>query len=127
MAITNPAELDLLRRNTKAFIDVNSITLALVPRIKIRQGTGSVWQDQAPRLPQRLRLIDQSTSNAPVPGTLAGADGIQRKVQFQLLGQHDAVFGLYDYWQADGMRYEIAEVFPPNGYEQRAQVICYGY
>lgn len=115
------------RRQTDAFIEANQFQVALIPREPVKTGTGTTLVDQTPRLLQTFRLIDQSTPTGTQPGTLIGADGRQRKVEFQLLGQYDAQMGRYDYWvDSDGVRLELAEVLPENGYERRAQVVRYG-
>jgi hypothetical protein len=120
-------EIAMKRRNTKAFIDANPSTLVLIPRVKVNGPTGVRLVDQTPRLAQTLRLIDQSAPGGPTPGTVAGADGKQRKVEFQMIGNWDAVFSVLDYWlDVDGSRLEVAEMLPYNGYERRAQVVRYG-
>lgn len=122
-----PAELRLHRRNTEAFIKANPIDLALIPRVATNSGTGQSLVDQQQRPVQRLRLIDQSRTFGPEPGMVRTSDGQQRKAEFQLLGEHDAVIGLYDYWKdSNGILFEVAELLPRNGYEVRAQVVCYG-
>lgn len=120
-------ELAYQRRNTKAFIDANSIELALIPRVRENTGSGSKLVDQAQREVQTLRLIDQTRTTGPEPGTVLAADGKQRKAEFQLLGEHDAVIGVYDYWiDSSGIKYEVSNLIYRNGYEVRAQVIRYG-
>lgn len=120
-------ELALHRANTKAFIDVNSVTLTLVPRVRQNTAYGTDLVNQAPRAPQVCRLIDQSGTGSPTPGEVRGADGRQRKVQYQLLMEYDATLGLYDCWTDDlGIIWEVAELFPDNGYERRGKVIRYG-
>ncbi len=121
------AELEVNRLNTTAFIDANPLVVTLIPRERVSDGEGTRMIDQAPRAPQKMRMIDQSYFRGPVPGTLTGADGIQRKVAFQLLGDWDATVGLYDYWiDEEGIRCEVADLLPFNKYEVRAQVIRYG-
>jgi hypothetical protein len=119
-------EIAVKRRNTNAFIGANRLSVVLIPRVPVQTGSGTRWADQTPRSPQVVRLIDQSSAGGPNPGTVAGADGKQRKVEFQMIGNWDAVFGLYDYWMDAGTRLEVAELLPYNGYERRAQVVRYG-
>lgn len=126
--MTAPAvELRVHRAQTKDFISKAYTDLALVPRVKTRTGAGTVWTDQPARAVQRFRLIDQSGARSSDAQTYIGADGKQRKVRYQLLGEHDAVIGLNDTWvDSDGIRWEVADLMPFNGYERRAQVVRYG-
>lgn len=120
-------ELALHRRMTKAFIDANPIEIALIPRTVVNTGTGQQMVDGTQRPAQTFRLIDQTRTTGPEPGTVLAADGQQRKAEYQLLGEHDAIVGLYDYWTDDQeIRFEVANIIHHNGYEVRAQVIRYG-
>lgn len=123
----NPTEVKMQRRQTAAYIEANPLEVALIPRVPVKTGTGTTLTDQPPRPLQTFRLIDQSAPTGTQPGTVVGADGRQRKVEFQLLGNYDAQMGKYDYWvDSDGVRLELAELLPDNGYERRAQVVRYG-
>lgn len=123
----NANELRLYRKGTLAFIAANSIVLRLIPRTRVSSGTGSRLVDELPRVEQTLRLIDQTRSFGPEPGTVLTGDGQQRKAEFQLLGMYDAVIGLYDYWVDDkGIRFEVGNLVHYNDYEVRAQVVRYG-
>lgn len=119
-------ELAAQRRVTAAFIAANPSSIVLTPRLRVKTGTGTTWQDQPPRAAQTFRLIDQSSPSGNQP-TAVSIDGSQRKVTYQLLGAWTTIIGLYDYWiDGDGFRCEVAELLPDNGYEQRAQVVRYG-
>lgn len=120
-------ELKLQRRNTAAFIAANSIQIALIPRKRVNTGTGSRLVDEEPRTGQTFRLIDQTRTFGAMPGLVIASDGKQRKADYQLLGEHDVVIGLYDYWiDAYGTKFEVGELLARNGYERRAQVVRYG-
>lgn len=121
------AELEVNQRNTKAFIDANPVELVLRTRIRTNTGSGVKEEEGPQRDPQIFRLIDQTRTSGPEPGTVQANDGVQRKIEYQLLGVHDAVIGLYDFWvDSAGIRFEVADLIPFNGYEVRAQVIRYG-
>lgn len=121
------SELDHQIINTKAFIDANPVWLTLVPHTREKTGTGTRYIPGTPRPMQKLRLIDQSSTSGPQPGAVAGSDGIQRRVEYQMLGLPDAEIGKYDRWQdAHGIWWEVADLLPDNGYERRAQVVRYG-
>lgn len=120
-------ELEAQRRITKAFIAAHPVQVVLIPRLLTKTATGTKLVDQAARPAQTVRLIDQSAAGGTTPGVVKAADGQQRKVEFQMLGAWNVDFGLYDYWLDDaGLRLEVAELLPFNGYERRAQVVRYG-
>jgi hypothetical protein len=125
--MASAGELQVNRVNTEAFIAANPSYVALIPRTATKTGEGILYVDGPPRASQRFRLIDQSSTNGPQPGSIVGADGTQRRVDYQLLGKFDAIVGLNDYWvDAAGIRWEVAELLPDNGYERRARVVRYG-
>jgi hypothetical protein len=120
-------EMAINRRNTVAFITANPVIISLTPRARINSGTGARWAPGVVRDPQQFRLVDQSSTSGPVPGRIVAADGVQRQVQFQLLGAWDSLIGLWDFWRDEqGILFEVAELLPWNGYEQRAKVVRYG-
>lgn len=123
----SPAELKYQRANTRAFIDANPVMVALTPQTLVKTGTGTKYVPGTPRPAQKARIIDQTRTFGPEPGTAVGADGKQRKLEFQLLLEHDGVVGVHDFWlDAEGVRWEVADVLPNQGYEVRAQVMRYG-
>lgn len=120
-------ELSAHRATTLAFISYNPTVVNLVPRTRVKTGSGTRLVEGPPRGPQTLRIIDQSSPKGPTPGMVIAGDGKQRKVEYQLLGPYNASIGLYDVWEdGNGIRWEIAEILPDNGYERRAQVVRYG-
>lgn len=122
-----PNELRLQKKQTKAFIDANPIQLRLTPRTRANSGTGSRLEDQPMRAEQTFRLIDQTRTFGPEPGTVQSGDGQQRKAEFQLLGEAGTEIGKYDYWlDTNGTRFEVVNVVYDNAYEVRAQVVRYG-
>jgi hypothetical protein len=126
--MSNESELAVNRKNTLRFIAARPIVLALIPQTRVKTASGGFRYVDAPmRDEQTLRVIEQASAYGNSPGLLQAADGKQRRVQYQLLGAYDAVIGVRDYWiGADGLRYEVAELLPFNGYERRGQVIQYG-
>jgi hypothetical protein len=119
-------EVELKRRNTKAFIDSNPVVITLIPRSPFKSGTGTRLVDQKARAAQTFRLVDLSGSGGTSPGIVASADGKQRKVEFQAIGNWDATILVGDYWLDGSDRLEVAELLPYNGYERRAMVVRYG-
>lgn len=123
----DPNELRLNLKQTQAFIDANPKQIRLIPRVKTNAGSGSRFQDQSPRELQTFRLIDQTRTFGPEPGTMFTGDGQQRKAEFELLGMPDAQIGANDYWvEGDGTRFEVLNRVWDNPYEVRAQVVRYG-
>lgn len=117
------AELKYQRANTAAFIGSNPTRIVLIPRIKTKDGAGTRWTDQPPRLQQTFKLIDQSSSFGPTPGLIRTSDGVERLMDFILIGAHDSAVALWDYWTDANGVWEIAQLFPPNQYELRAAVV----
>ena len=117
------AELRFQRSNTVAFIEANVTILALIPRTRMKDGSGTRMVNGTARPSQRLRLIDQSAERTPIPGLVRTSDGVERPIDFMLLGRHDADIQLWDYWVDATGTYEVAQVFPWNQYEVRAAVV----
>lgn len=127
MRPVDASELRFNIKQTKAFIAANPIQLRLIPRVRVNSGSGSRLVDQAPRAEQTFRLIDQTRTFGPEPGTVLTGDGQQRKAEFQLLGEPGAVIGKFDYWlDAAGTKFEVVNLIFNNPYEIRAQVVRYG-
>lgn len=118
------AEIKYQRVQTRAFIASNPTSIALIPRVRQMDGRGVRWVSQTARDPQTFKIIDQSSTGGGVPGVLVAADGKQRLIAYQLLGDADAIVGLYDCWEMNGEWWEVAELLPANGYEIRAQVVA---
>lgn len=115
----NPLELPTQRRLTKAFIDTMPVTITLTPRLQERKASGGyTWAEQAPRVPQVLRLVEPSGA----PQIVTTADGKERLIEFLLIGQHDAEIGVYDIFTHEGLDYEVLSLYHFNGWERRAQV-----
>jgi hypothetical protein len=55
-------------------------------------------------------------------------DGIEREIDLTLLGPWDAQLDIGDWWRdGEGLKYEIIEMVPYNGYEVRALVVKSGH
>lgn len=120
-------ELKAQRRITAAFIQVNPTQITLSAYRRVNSGTGAKYLKEKDRKQQTFRIIDQSSISGPQPGTVLASDGKQRKIECQLLGEHDVEIGLYDRWTDErGVIWEVADLFMDNGYERRAQVVRYG-
>lgn len=124
--MASAGELKYQRANTKAFIDANSVSLVLTPRTKHIDGSGWRFADEAPRAAQTVRLIEQTSggsSPGPQPGLIQTSDGRERLVDYTLLMEYDGIVELWDYWVDAEGTWEVAQIFPFNGYEVRAAVV----
>lgn len=119
------SELDINRKNTLAFIAAKPSTLALTARTK-EDTPGGGWKwvvADNPREPQTMRIIEMGTQVTPPIITLT--NGKQREVEFWLLGAHDAVMEIGDFWVAtDGTQrvWEVGDIVRSNDYEVRGLV-----
>lgn len=119
----NQRELAAQRRMTHAFIQTAPRNVSLVPRTKVRKPSGGfAWQEQAPRPEQVFKLNEPGVVPAPV----VTVDGIQRVVEFEMIGEWDSTIGRHDVFELDGARWEVVEVAHYNGWEQRAIVAKFG-
>lgn len=127
--MTHELELKVNRRNTVAFIEERPTTIVLKPQRKVRSATGGyTYAFDPPRAPQTFRIIEKgvglSGPSAPIQRTL---DGIERTLEFMLLGDYSADIARYDVWTDDEERsWEITELYADNGYEVRAIVVRHG-
>jgi hypothetical protein len=120
-------ELNVQRANTKAFIDANPILLTLYPQELVKTGGGTRYSALPARPAQKARLIDQTRTFGAQPGRLTAGDGAQRIITYQLLMEWDALIARDDYWiDADGIRWNVLDLLPNNGYERRAEVNRHG-
>lgn len=118
-------ELAVNRDLTTWFIAANSIWLRVTPVRKQRTGSGGTALVNLPeRVPQKMRLISMSASQKPK----ITDDGIEREIDLTLLGEWDCQLDVGDWWvDGEGLKYEIVEMVPYNGYEVRALVVKSGH
>lgn len=120
-------ELFINRRQTLLFIAARPLTVALLPTIRTKTTSGGFLLSDGPaRDADTFRLIEQASAYGNSPGLLQSQDGKQRRVTFQLLGSWQSIIEVGDHWISDGMRFEVAELLPYNGYERRGRVVQYG-
>ena len=122
---TKSFELELLRKQTLAFIRTNLTVLSLVPRGNIEADDGGrIFTDLPPRPAQEFRLIPQTD------GERARKDdnGESNQYPFILLAPWDATIHELDFWEEPEteMRWEIDSLVHFNGYERKAMVTAYG-
>lgn len=116
-------ELKVNRRITTAFIATQPVPIVLIPRLKTKQPTGgTTWVKQPARAAQTLRLVEPPSSGPPT----RTADGINRVVEFMIMGEYDASIGVYDIFDHDGGTWEVVYLYHFNGWERRAEVARHG-
>jgi len=119
------SELTIQRQLTKAFIDTMPVTLVLTPRTKVPTDIGGfTWQEEEPRLPQVLRFVELDTSRPNDP--IRTQDGIERRADFMLIGEWDAIIEVNDIFTYDGDSFTVIEMYYDNGWEVRAKVARHG-
>lgn len=121
-------EIRIQRRNTSAFIAADPTDLGLTPRVEtVTPGGGKTFSDGIQRVTQRFRLIPASHVERPLSGVAATASGQQRRHDFTLLGEWNALMEPGDWWDDErGERWVIDEMVPHNGYETRGLVTSFG-
>lgn len=118
-------ELEHQRRNTKAFIDADPLTLELIRKPRIDTADGG-WKFGEPTTvpPQVLRLIPQSD----VMPLVQTPDGVQLTPSYVLLGEWTADIQRWDAFAVGGVKFMIVSPIrpdvriKPNAYEQKADV-----
>ena len=125
--MSTATEARVQRANTAAFIAANPISLELIPTTRTKTAAGGfLGSDGQRRVAQTFRLVEQTHTFGNAPGRLRTPDGTQERVDYMLVGAYDSVMEVGDYWtDADGVRFEILELMPFNGYERRGQVRKY--
>lgn len=120
------SELAVQRKITKGFIAAQPVMITLVPRAQVKQPSGGTrWENGEPRVAQTMKIIEPTLGVGNTRPTVA-VDGIERVVEYILLGAWDAVIGVYDTFEHDGGRWEVVQLIHDNGYEQRASVARHG-
>lgn len=127
---TNRTELEtnILRKQTKAYIDDSPFTVRLVPYPETRTAAGGKTRaGGVPRKPQTFRLVplDRMASATTNLQTGRPADGKEHQANFMLMGEWDLEIGRGDKFTGeDGTVYEVVEVQPSGSapYLRRAKV-----
>jgi hypothetical protein len=119
------AETVMQRNLTHWFIMSDPMEIALTPYAELRTGSGGVaLQAQPPRETQTFRLIPFSAFESPVRSP---DQGVQRKYDFTLLGEWNAIMDVNDRWTDEvGQTWVIDNLVSANGYERKGLVISYG-
>jgi hypothetical protein len=120
------AALEVNRRLTSAFIAQLPTVLVLTPRTTTKLPAGGTkLVDGAPRPAQTMTLIEQS-SLAGQPTPTRTLDGVERRVEFEIVAEWNAAIARYDVFTYQGKEWEVIDLFFDNGYEKRALVASRG-
>lgn len=117
----NALEKAVQRKATKAFIDADPTTLVLKTKLESFVGGTKKIVDGPESPPQVFKVIweGQSGINREAPN---GA----RRFDFVLIGEHDAVISIGDFWKDGEQENRITWVSPSNEYEVVAGGISHG-
>lgn len=112
-------EKDAQRAVTDAFIKADPTTIVLTPRVRgvLPDGTQG-WVPGSPRVPQTFKLSLLAYDQRPI----ATVAGVERRVDYHLIGRHDSLIGVGDTWQDDGTTYEVIAFTEGFDYERKALV-----
>ena len=114
------------RRLTTAFIAALPVVLTLTPRSKVKLPAGGYeLREGASRAPQTMTLVEQ-TSIAGQPKPIVTVDGVERRVEFELVAEWDAQIARADVFVYQGKEWEVIDLYFDNGYEKRALVSSRG-
>ena len=116
-------ELKLHRIGTKRFIDSDPSEVILTPRTpQIVAGTKR-FVDGVPRAKQRFKIV-WAGDNGIV--RIPGQEGGVRRFDFIIVGEHDAIVDINDFWKVGNQEFTIEYVFPSLGYEVKAGGVSHG-
>lgn len=114
------SENEVMRRQTKHFINVYPLSIALVRTVMTPDGSGGVKSlGPDPLDPQTFRQITQPTSPQVLRRTI---DGEEVQPDFVLLGEWDADIQVGDWYMKDGAKHEVVYVKEDRRYETWAEV-----
>jgi hypothetical protein len=118
-------EVDVLRKQTRRYIEDAPVTIQLVPHVETRSPAGGRSRTAGtPRRPQTVRFVPVDRSRTS-QRTLDGAGSEQIEVAFSIMGDADLEIARFDRFVApDGETYEVTEVQPTESapYLRRADV-----
>jgi hypothetical protein len=113
-------ELDAQRAVTAGYIASDPTEVVLIPSTRALNASGApIDTPGAPRPSQTFRMILLNFDQRPLI-TLAG--GVERAIDYHLLGTWDATVAVGDTWTADGKRYEVVGLSDGFDYETKAFV-----
>lgn len=118
-------EIQVLRKQTKQFINQHPLEVILVRQELMSDGAGGVTHSIIPQEPQIVRLITQLSPGMASLSRMT-EDGIETRPDYVLLGEWDANMRTHDYFMKDGIKYELVYVREDRRYETWAEVAYRG-
>lgn len=116
-------ELAIHRSGTKRFIDSDPTEIVLTPRTSQMVAGTKKFIDGVPRAEQRFKVI-WAGDNGIV--RIPGQEGGVRRFDFIIVGEHDAIVAINDFWKNGDQEFTIEYVFPSLGYEVKAGGVSHG-
>lgn len=119
--------LAFLRRGTKAFIDNDPTVVELNIGKAVAVAKPSGGEDFIPsgskREPQSFKIIGQANDSSGK----SDSDGLTVVSRAMIMvGEHDSVAEVGDWWTDGGNRYTVKELLTANGYERKWSVTSEG-
>jgi hypothetical protein len=111
------SERDAQIELTSAFIAADPTEVVLVPTVETITASGTKLRTVGtPRDPQTFKLIPMTFDQRPT----VTADGVERIIDYTLMGMPDAVAELWDTWSTDtGDYYLVVAITDGHGYEKK--------
>lgn len=111
---------DVQRQVTMDFIATDPVTIVLIPRTETTTPGGhKSYVDGTPRAPQVFKLSLLGSDQRPV----TTVSGQERRIEYHLIGQHDAGIEVGDHWVTDdGTKFEVMGFTDGYGYMTKALV-----
>lgn len=118
------AERRVQQRLTEALIAANPTTVTLTPHERVRTDAGGfTWEPREPRDPVTVHLAEPGAGGIRRSRTV---DGVEYEVDYLLVAQPGTPIAARDTFTLPGDDpaggYQVLYVYPPNGYETRAEV-----
>jgi hypothetical protein len=109
--------IEAQRAVTQAFIANDPTVIELIPRTRTRTASGGYTEaDGTPRDPQTVKLVLLAYDQRPTV-TVAG---VERIMDYHLVGPHDMQIEVGDWWEQDGTRFDVVGLTEGWGFETKA-------
>lgn len=120
-------EIAINREITKWFISMDPSTITLIPRQHVRNASNA-WemQDLAPRDPQDFKFVQGGIVRTSNEGLEATELGTQRRFDYIMIGNWDAIVEIGDHWSDGEQEYKVTGILPYNDYEVKAGIVSFG-
>lgn len=120
----SPAELEIQKRQTQAFIDADPETVVFTPgEERVSDGAGG-WtvKKGTPRDPQVVRMIPTATDN----DVIQSPEGRRVDIQYTVLGMPEATFERGDTFTWRGQEWKVDYLHQKPDYERKGDVVLNG-